>query len=76
MSAPTVPKRRACDAIETFVPTESILETIDRSPAWLNLAGAGHWALRPRYRVITRFEHRALRDQRRVYEIAIAKVTG
>ncbi|MEE2981930.1 MAG: tRNA (guanosine(46)-N7)-methyltransferase TrmB [Pseudomonadota bacterium] len=55
---------------------ESILETIDRSPAWLNLAGAGHWAPRPRYRVITRFEHRALRDQRRVYEIAIAKVTG
>ena len=55
---------------------ESMLETIDRSSAWLNLAGAGHWAPRPRYRVITRFELRALRDQRRVYEIAIAKATG
>ena len=55
---------------------ESILEMIDRSPVWLNLAGAGHWAPRPRYRVITRFEHRAFRDQHRVYEIAIAKAAG
>ncbi len=39
---------------------------------WRNLAGAGRWALRPRHRIVTRFESRAGRAGTSVYELAFA----
>ena len=37
---------------------------------WLNLAGVEAWALRPRERVLTRFEQRAIRDGRAVFDLS------
>ncbi len=36
---------------------------------WLNLAGVEAWAPRPRERVLTRFEQRAVRDGREVFDL-------
>ena len=36
---------------------------------WLNVAGAGAWAPRPQERIRTRFEQRALRDGRAVFDL-------
>lgn len=45
---------------------------LDAAPEWINLAGRGHWALRPRHRILTRFEQRAGRAGTPVYELAFA----
>jgi tRNA (guanine-N7-)-methyltransferase len=55
---------------------ESVLDVIDGSPRWLNLAGPRSFALRPRCRLITRFEQRALDDERRIYELTLATASG
>lgn len=36
---------------------------------WLNIAGAGAWAPRPHERIVTRFERRAMRDGRPVFDL-------
>jgi tRNA (guanine-N7-)-methyltransferase len=36
---------------------------------WLNIAGPQAWAPRPRERVLTRFEQRAIRDGRAVFDL-------
>ena len=55
---------------------ESVLDVIERSSQWLNLAGSGCFALRPRCRLVTRFEQRAKDRDRRIYEIAIANASS
>lgn len=55
---------------------ESVLDAIERSRRWLNLAGPDRFALRPHCRSVTRFEQRANNDQRRVYELALATASN
>ena len=43
--------------------------TLAGDARWLNLAGVEAWALRPHERVLTRFEQRALRDGRAVFDL-------
>ncbi len=46
-------------------------------PCWLNLAGPDTFASRPKARIRTRFEARAIQDGRTVYEFVLAKaMTG
>ena len=55
---------------------ESVLDAIERSSQWLNLTGSGCFALRPRCRLVTRFEQRAKDRDRRIYELAIANASS
>ena len=55
---------------------ESVVDVIERSPRWLNLAGPRSFAPRPYCRLVTRFERRARDGQRRVYELAIATASN
>ena len=55
---------------------ESVLDAIERSPRWFNLAGSRSFAPRPCCRLVTRFERRARDGHRRVYEIAIATASN
>ena len=50
-----------------------VLEQLAGDADWLNLAGPVQWAPRPRQRVITRFEARARRDGRAVYDFVLAR---
>jgi len=52
---------------------EQARATLATAPAWRNLAGDRAWAPRPRRRVITRFEARARRDGRPVYELVAVR---
>ncbi len=49
---------------------------VDAAPGWVNLAGDGQWALRPRRRIETRFEARARRAGRVVCEVAASPLSG
>ncbi len=44
--------------------------TLAGDARWLNLAGVEAWAPRPRDRVLTRFEQRAVRDGRAVFDLS------
>lgn len=55
---------------------ESVLEAVERSPRWLNLAGSRRFAPRPCCRLVTQFERQARDGQRRVYELAIAAASN
>ncbi|MEQ8231552.1 MAG: tRNA (guanosine(46)-N7)-methyltransferase TrmB [Gammaproteobacteria bacterium] len=52
---------------------EQARTTLAGAPAWLNLAGNAAWAPRPRRRIVTRFEARARRAGRAVYELVAAR---
>ena len=52
---------------------ESVRAQLDANPDWLNLAGAGCWTIRPRHRIITRFEQRARHANQPIYELAFAR---
>ena len=49
-----------------------VLEQLAVSPDWLNLAGEGRPAPRWRQRILTRFEMRAQRDGRQVFDFVLA----
>ena len=51
---------------------QAVRDAIDASPRWINVAGMGSWAPRPHCRVPTRFEQRARKAGRQVYELAFA----
>lgn len=46
-----------------------VRDALGADARWLNVAGAGAWAPRPRERILTRFERRALRDGRAVFDL-------
>ncbi|MGR8950767.1 MAG: tRNA (guanosine(46)-N7)-methyltransferase TrmB [Gammaproteobacteria bacterium] len=48
---------------------EHMLEQIEISEYWRNLAGAGRWAVRPIFRPQTKFEFKGIRAGRRIFEI-------
>ena len=52
---------------------EQAREALAGAPAWRNLAGARAWAPRPGRRVVTRFEARAKRAGRAIYELVAAR---
>lgn len=52
---------------------ESILETLDTLPQWINLAGPARYALRPHFRPITKFEQKAQRAGSRVFDFALCR---
>ena len=47
-----------------------VRDALARDSRWLNVAGQGAWAPRPRERVLTRFEQRAVRDGRPVFDLS------
>jgi len=53
---------------------EFVLDIVERSPNWANLAGQRCYAPRPHFRSITRFEKRAEDNRRRVYNLVISTV--
>ncbi|MEQ8662415.1 MAG: tRNA (guanosine(46)-N7)-methyltransferase TrmB [Gammaproteobacteria bacterium] len=52
---------------------EQARETLARASGWRNLAGPRAWAPRPQRRIVTRFEARARRAGRAVYELVAAR---
>ena len=53
---------------------EQVASLLTPESGWLNLAGQGHFSPRPRSRIVTRFEHRALRAGRAIYDITAMPV--
>ncbi|MBX9608438.1 MAG: tRNA (guanosine(46)-N7)-methyltransferase TrmB [Gammaproteobacteria bacterium] len=49
---------------------EQVRAALTAEAGWLNVAGEGAWAPRPHARIVTRFEGRARRDGRAVFELA------
>lgn len=52
----------------------AVLALVDATPGWLNLAGPGCHAPRPRERILTRFEQRALVARRAINDVAAANL--
>ena len=65
---------RVASDIEAYA--DWVLEQLALAPEWLNLAGPARCAPRLRARVLTRFEARARRDGRRVYDFALTPRCG
>lgn len=51
-----------------------VLEQIEISMHWRNLAGTAKWAIRPHFRVQTKFETKGLAAGRRIFDIIAAPV--
>ena len=49
---------------------EQVRNALTSDRRWVNVAGEGAWAPRPRERVLTRFEQRAVRDGRPVFDLS------
>ncbi|MBN8482858.1 MAG: tRNA (guanosine(46)-N7)-methyltransferase TrmB [Xanthomonadales bacterium] len=52
---------------------QQMLEVMDASPRWCNLAGHGRWSTRPAWRIDTHFERRGLRLGHGVYDLLHAR---
>ncbi len=52
---------------------QQMLEVMDASPRWRNLAGQGKWSPRPAWRIDTHFERRGLRLGHGVYDLLHAR---
>ena len=51
-----------------------VLEQIEISTHWQNLAGSDKWAIRPRFRLQTKFEAKGLAAGRKIFDILAAPV--
>ena len=49
------------------------LEQIDAHPDWQNLAGVGNWAIRPQFRILTKFESKGLNAGRSIFDIVAGR---
>ncbi|MCC6706413.1 MAG: tRNA (guanosine(46)-N7)-methyltransferase TrmB [Gammaproteobacteria bacterium] len=52
-----------------------VRDALSADRRWFNVAGAGAWAPRPNERILTRFEQRAIRDGRPVFELCWMRAT-
>lgn len=62
-----------CFATDDADYAATVLELIDATPGWMNLAGRRRYAPRQRTRIVTRFESRALTARRPVRDILFAR---
>ena len=51
-----------------------ILELVDASHHWRNVAGAAKWSIRPHFRVLTKFEGKGLAAGRRIFDIMACRL--
>ena len=52
---------------------QSILESLNTLPQWINLAGVNRFAPRPHFRPLTKFEQKAHRAGSRVFDFALCR---
>ena len=73
--AARVLKRSGCLFMATDIEDYAIhmLEHIDQSKIWQNLAGPGNWAIRPSFRPLTKFEAKGLAAGRNIFDICAAR---
>ena len=50
-----------------------ILEAIDGSSYWTNLSGPGTWSIRPKFRILTKFEAKGVAAGRKIFDVVARK---